>query len=107
VGLTVAADSIDAFAGGEPAAAAQLRRALRVLVEQYAGTPLGRELSDVLAGRTDLRALGTDPEFATLVRDGMRLFGEQWDAASPEERTALVREGESYAHAIDDELRRR
>lgn len=101
--MIVPADSIDALTDGDPAAALQLRRALEVLVGQYSDTPLGRQLSDVLAGRTDLRSLGSDPEFATLVRDGMRQFGEQWDAASPEERAGLVREGESYARAIDDE----
>ena len=100
-------DSIDDFTGGEPAAADQLRRALRILGDHYAGTPLARQIADVLAGRKDFRSLAGDPEFASLAHEGMRQFGQEWESKSPEEREALVREGESFGAAAREELGRR
>lgn len=99
-------DSLGDFTDGDVAAADQLRRALRLLRDQHAGTPLARQVDEVLTGRLDLRTLGEDPEFATLVRQGMDTFAQQWAAASTEERTALVREGEAFAAAAEAELRR-
>lgn len=98
-------DGLDAFTGGDAAAAEQLRRSLRVLRDHYAGTPLAHQLDDVLTGRLGLRTLAADPEFATLVREGMDRFGEEWAAASTEERAAMVREGEAFAAAAEEELR--
>ena len=99
-------DSIDDFTGGEPAAADQLRRSLRILRDHYAGTPLARQIADVLAGRKDFRSLAGDPEFASLAHEGMRQFGQEWESKSAEEREALVREGESFGAAVDEELSR-
>jgi hypothetical protein len=100
-------DSIEDFTGGEPAAADQLRRSLRILRDHYPGTPLARQIADVLAGRMDFRSLARDPEFASLAHDGMRKFGQEWESKSAAEREALVREGESFGAAVDEELNRR
>ena len=100
-------DSIDDFTAGERAAADQLRRSLRILGDHYAGTPLARQIADVLAGRKDFRSLAGDPEFASLAHEGMRQFGQEWDSKSAEGREALVREGESFGAAVDEELNRR
>lgn len=82
-------DSLEAFTG-DAAGARQLRRALGVLAEQYAGTPLGRQVSEVLAGRLSMRELADDPELATLARRGMEDFRAEWDQKSPEEQRAEV-----------------
>jgi len=84
-----------------------LRRSLRILRDHHAGTPLARQIDDVLAGRKEFRSLAGDPEFASMAHEGMRQFGREWESSSAEEREALVREGESFGAAIGEELRRR
>ena len=83
-------DSVDAFVGGDPAAARQLRRSLQVLADEYAGTPLGRQLADVSAGRLSMRELAGDPEVAALAHRGMEQYRAEVAALSPEQRRAEV-----------------
>lgn len=90
-------DSITEFTGGDPVAGRQLRQALTVLAEEYAGTPLGRQITDVLAGRATMRELAGDPELATLAHRGMEQFQQEWAELSPAERAAAVAEVEDLA----------
>jgi len=92
-----ARDSITAFTGGDPIAGRQLRQALQVLADEHAGTPLGRQITDVLEGRSTMRELAGDPELATLAHRGMEQFREEWAALSPAERAAAVAEVEDLA----------
>lgn len=96
-------DSIEEFTG-DRAGAVQLRRSLTILRDKYAGTPLGDQLQRTLDGQLTMRELAGDPEFASMAQAGMREYAEQWEAMSPEEKQALVREGEAAERAANDEL---
>jgi hypothetical protein len=100
-------DSLDEFTGGDRAAAENLRRSLRAMSEHYAGTPLARQVQGVLDGRTTLRELAGDPEFASMTQQGMREFAETWQSMSPQERSDAMAEGEAYGAGLKEELRRR
>ena len=90
-------DSLTDFAGGDVAAGRQLRRALEVLAEEHAGTPLAGQIQAVLSGRMTMRELAGDPELATLAHQGMERFREEWAQLSPAERAATVAEVEGLA----------
>lgn len=89
---------------GDRVGAVQLRRSLQALADHYAGQPLGQQISAVLAGRMTMRELAGDPEFASMAQQGTQQFAEQWEAMSPDEKQALVREGEAAEQAINDEI---
>lgn len=99
-------DSIDRFAG-DPAGGVALRRSLEVVAQQFAGHPLGDQVSAVLSGRLDMRTLAEDPEFATLATEGMRRFTEEWDQLPAERRTELLAQGAQVEAAIRAELDQR
>jgi hypothetical protein len=101
-----ARDSLDEFTG-DAAAAENLRRSLHALAEHFAGSPLARQIQDVLARRTTLRDLAGEPEFASMTQQGMREFAATWQSMSPQERSDAVALGESYGAGLDEELRRR
>ena len=86
-------DSILEFTG-DRAAADLLRDSLHALADRYAGSPLGRQIGDVLAGRASMRELADDPELASLAHEGMRRVAEEWRALAPEQRAAFVERGE-------------
>ncbi len=95
-------DSLDSFAG-DPAGARALREGLTALATHHAGTPLGDQIAAVLAGRTSLRDLAADPEFASMTTAYADRFTEEWRRLDPDERRALVAQGEAYA--VEDEER--
>ena len=97
-------DSLEAFAG-DPAGGRQLRRSLQVLADEYAGTPLGDQVRDVLAGRMSMRELAEDPELATLAQRGMEQWQAEWDQKSPEEQRAEVAHVAELAAAEDEQRR--
>lgn len=98
-------DSLEDFTG-DRAGAVQLRRSLEVLRDTYAGTPLGDQIQLTIDGRLTMRELADDPEFASMAHQGMQQFAEEWEAKSPEEKQALIQEGEAYERAIEDDLGR-
>lgn len=93
--MTDATDGLEDFTGDERSAQV-LRNSLRALAQQAAGTPLGDEVQDVLAGRRHIRELANNEEFAQLTTDGMHAFEESWAQLSPAEREQQLREGEAY-----------
>lgn len=103
--MTGTPDPFEEFTG-DRAGAVQLRRSLEVLRDRYAGTPLGDQLQLTLEGRMSMRELAGDPEFASMAQAGMQQFADQWESMSPEEKQKLLREGEAYEQAINDELDR-
>ncbi len=100
-------DSLDDSTVGDRAAAENLRRSLRALSEHFAGTPLAEQIQDVLQGRTTLRDLAEDPEFASMTQQGMREFAQTWESMTPVERSDAVTLGESWGASMEKELRRR
>ncbi len=87
-------DSVLEFTDGDAVAARALRDSLAALSEQHDGTPLGRRIDDVLAGRAEFRSLADDPEFSRLALEGARAWEQAWMALDPEEKARLVDEAE-------------
>ncbi len=96
-------DSLDDFTG-DAVGGEILRRSLRTLAAEHAGTPLGEQVSAVLSGRSTMRDLAADPEFATLAHEGMRRYAEVWAGSSAEERAELVRQGAEAEAVVGSEL---
>lgn len=87
---------------GDPAAAQRMRQALVVLAGRYAGTPIGDQISEALAGRTSMKELADDPEFATLALQGAREYLDAWRALTPEQRAELSEQ----ARSLEEQERR-
>ena len=85
-------DPLAALTGGDLFAARQLRRALGVLADHHAGTPLGDTLRRALAGEVTPRELAADADLVALAHDGMTSYAEERAALSPQERAAADRE---------------
>ena len=93
-------DSFEEYTG-DRAAARQMREGLTVLAGRYAGTPLGDQISDTLAGRTSMRELADDPEFASLALQGAREYLDAWRELSPEQRAEINRQARELDAADD------
>jgi hypothetical protein len=89
-----APDSILEFTGGDVTAARTLRESLTELAARHDGTPLGREIDDVLAGRAGFRSLADDPVFSAIALEGARAFEQAWMSLDPEEKARLVHEAQ-------------
>ena len=92
-----APDSVLEFTSGDVIAARTLRDSLAELAARYEGTPLGRRIHDVLAGRSAFRSLADDPEFSAIALEGARAWERTWMSLDPEEKARLVKQ------APDDE----
>ncbi|MCW2776997.1 MAG: hypothetical protein JWN17_722 [Frankiales bacterium] len=89
-----------AFAQGDPAEAAELRRSLQVLSDR-SDDPAFRELvAGVLAGRTPLRLAALDPAFARGVTPGVDRAAAAWRDLPAEERERMLDEARAR---LDDE----
>lgn len=82
---------------GDAEASRLLRHHLEVVAEQHRDSPLGRVVSDVLAGRRPLRDLQSDPEFMDLTRGGVEQYRAYLSALEPEERERLERQARELA----------
>ncbi len=87
-------DSVLEFTGGDATAARTLRESLAQLAAQDEGTPLGRRVQDVLAGRSDFRSLADDPEFSAIALEGARAWERAWMSLDPEEKARLVEQAQ-------------
>ena len=87
-------DSVLEFTDGDETAARTLRDSLKRLAAQHDGTPLGRRIADVLAGRGDFRSLADDPEFSAIALEGARAWEQAWMSLDPEEKARLVEQAQ-------------
>lgn len=92
-------DDLDAFTG-DPAGGEIMRRSLEALAKEYAGTPMGDRVREVLAGRLGIRELAEDAEFKAFTARGMEAFSEMWDAMGPEERAEAIKAGQAYESGL-------
>lgn len=84
---------------GSAEAAALLRRNLNAIADQHRGTAMARSIREVLAGQRDLADLQQDPDFARLVRSGVRQYEDHVASLSPEERSRLYAEAQAIVDA--------
>lgn len=77
----------------DPAEARLLRKALQQLADGGAGEALQEMAREVLAGRTGLREAVTIPAYAEQLTAKARVFQEEWDQKTDEEREAWAAEG--------------
>jgi hypothetical protein len=86
---------------GDPAAAAWLRRELQARAAETAGSDLGDKIQAVLAGRLHVRALADDADFALHAERTRLAFDDYWAGLDPEERAAVLRQGEQTLSGLD------
>lgn len=72
-----------------------LRKNLETIRERAEDPHLKRIIGEVLEGRRTVRDLVRDEKFAEQLNQGMQRFGEQWEQLTPEQRAALVRQGQA------------
>lgn len=87
---------------GDRAAGQRMREGLSVLAERFDGTPLGDQISDVLAGRSSMKQLADDPEFATLALEGARQYVDALRQLTPEQRAQLAEQAQEMDEAAPD-----
>ncbi|WP_248580399.1 hypothetical protein [Nocardioides sp. InS609-2] len=91
----VGRDDLDAFTG-DAAGGEIMRRSLEAMAKDYAGTPLGDRVRDVLTGRLGIRELAEDSEFQAFTTRGMEAYDELWSSMSAEERAEAIKAGQAY-----------
>jgi hypothetical protein len=72
-----------------------LRENLQTIRDRSDDPHLKRLIDDVLQGRRTMRELVRDEKFTEELNAGMRRFGEHWEQLTPEQRAALVRQGQA------------
>ena len=73
------------------------RQAMESIADQHRDSPMGRAVSDVLAGRRPLRDLQSDPDFMELTRQGVQQYRDYLATLTPEERERLQRQAEGLS----------
>lgn len=82
---------------GESASSEHLRHVLTSLAEQQEGTPTGRLLADVLAGRRSLSDLSGDPIFMDVTRSGVEQYRQHLASLDHDERRHLAEDADDLS----------
>lgn len=82
-----------------PGADYRLRRSLGRLRDQTSNESLRRKISDVLEGRSTLRALSDDPEFQEFTRPRAQRTFSVWNRMDQADKDKLVEEAQAQHEA--------
>ncbi len=84
---------------GDPAVAKHLKDSLRRLSDGAAGPALAEMAKDVLAGRTDLRTVGSSSAYASHMSEAIGRFQQWQEQLTPEERDQLLEDTRAHLRA--------
>lgn len=92
-------DPISAFTQGDRFRADGLRRNLEAIAARSDDPHVRRLVAEVLAGQKTVRELVRDETFVGELNKGMKQFADSWEQLTPEQRAALVRQGQAEESA--------
>lgn len=102
--LELMPQSVRALADGSLGDAQGLTRALRTLRDAESDPGRRQALSDVLSGRTSLRAFLRTPEGSAVLGQGRRSFTQQWTSLDERQRADLAERGRAQEAEWRDEF---
>lgn len=92
-------DPIAAFTRGDQTRAEFLRGNLEKIRDRTENSDVRRLVDEVLAGRRTVRELVREEAFVGELDKGMHAFASSWEQLTPEQRAALVRQGQAEESA--------